>query len=72
MRFLFLQTNRMRVTMNTSHYLDGVTYNEMLDKLASVRPTLSQPCLRSAIIEILGEIGDIWPANICAGSENAS
>jgi len=53
-------------------YLPTEIYLDILDRLERVRPTLNQPCLRSAIIEILGEIGNIWPAEIYAGSHEAN
>jgi hypothetical protein len=34
--------------------------------ISSLHP---QPCLRSVIIEILGEISNIWPADIFTGDQ---
>lgn len=48
-------------------YLPSDIYYDILDRLEAVRPTAAQPCLRSAIIEILGEVGNVWPAEIYAG-----
>lgn len=52
--------------MDCPNYLHTDIYHDMLHRLATVRPTINQPCLRSAIIEILGEIGNVWPADVLA------
>ena len=57
--------------MDQPHYLHSDIYYDLLDKLTTVRPTFNQPCLRSAIIEILGEVANIWPAEIYAGEQEA-
>lgn len=55
--------------MDRPAYRHTDTYHEMLDRLVAVKPTFNQPCVRSAMIEILGEIGNIWPASVYAGDD---
>ena len=57
------------VNMSMPTYLPTDVYNQLLDRLETVRPTANQPCVRSAIIEILGEIADVWPDTCLEGED---
>jgi hypothetical protein len=63
-----LQISERGLHMDQPKYLHTDIYEDMLDRLMTARPTFNQPCLRSAIIEILGEIGNIWPYSIANGN----
>ncbi len=44
----------------TEIYLPDTTYYRLIDALESAGPTL---CRRTQVIELIGEIGNIWPEN---------
>jgi hypothetical protein len=65
-----LAVQQKEIAMDQPAYLHSDIYHDVIDRLAAVRPTFNQPCVRSAIIEILGEIGNIWPASIYSGDDD--
>lgn len=45
-------------------YLPDDQYNALVEALRQAQPIIMQPDLKSVIIELLGEIGGIWPEHI--------
>lgn len=45
-------------------YLPDDQYNALVEALRQAQPTIMQPDIKSVIIELLGEIGGIWPERI--------
>ena len=55
--------------MDHPHYLHSDIFEDLVDRLMTARPTAVLPCLRSVVTEILGEVGNVWPADIYAGEQ---
>ncbi|WP_412033158.1 hypothetical protein ACLIR7_07260 [Nitratireductor aquimarinus] len=56
--------------MATNRYLPEDRYDALIEALLQVRPTIMQPDLKSAFVEVLGEVGGIWPAFCRDEAEN--
>ena len=53
--------------MQTS-YIPEKDYQALVERLATIEPTPGQPCVRSAIIELMGETLNVWPDSIRPGA----
>lgn len=60
--------------MNTFEtYLPNATYNTAVEALRTLRPDPTTGQIeRHQIVEILGEIGNVWPASVLDDAERAS
>jgi len=54
--------------MNTSTYIPEKDYQALIKRLVTIKPTSDQPCVRSAIIELIGETLNVWPDSIRPGA----
>ena len=57
--------------MNTPAYLSNEQYNDMLDALETAHTNGLPEELRTRLIIILGEIGNVWPASAYTGDEQS-
>lgn len=52
-------------------YLPDDVYHDILDKLETINDTVNPPELRTRLIMILGEIGNVWPCSSFTGDGNS-